>query len=130
MNIIHMANTVNVKLLREKLGISQQELAAKTGIPKDRIAKWEQGKGRPKSEDTAILLSLVEEDVPHGTSKESQKTLQALMDKIAAQEDLLFIFLDEISALRSSAFGTHPEVERKRLLKAAEDYAKLRHGKA
>lgn len=68
---------MNVKELREKLFLSQQELWDKTGIPKDRIAKWEQGKWRPKSEDTAILQRL-EEEIPQSyiTTRRTIKNLQ------------------------------------------------------
>lgn len=58
---------MNVKELREKLGYSQQELADKTGIPKDRIAKWEQGKGQPKVKDSNTLSKLFEELFPRET---------------------------------------------------------------
>lgn len=55
---------MDVKKLREDSGLSQQELADKTGIPKDRIAKWEQGKVNPKGEDTVTLLNFFKEYVP------------------------------------------------------------------
>lgn len=38
-------------------GVTQLQLAEKTGIPRDRIAKWEQGKGAPKANDHAALMS-------------------------------------------------------------------------
>lgn len=63
---------MNVKEIREKLRLSQQELADKTGIPKDRIAKWEQGKGSPKVEDSAILKKFFEEDVPRELNEKSE----------------------------------------------------------
>jgi transcriptional regulator with XRE-family HTH domain len=47
---------MNIKEERLKTGLSQQQLADKTGIPKDRIGKWEQGKGKPKAEDSKILI--------------------------------------------------------------------------
>lgn len=46
---------MNVKELRLKYGLSQQDLADATGIPKGRINGWEQNKGKPKAADTAIL---------------------------------------------------------------------------
>lgn len=55
---------MNVKELREKNNLSQQELADNTGIPKDRIAKWEQGKGKPKAADSKILDKFFKEFVP------------------------------------------------------------------
>jgi transcriptional regulator with XRE-family HTH domain len=46
---------MNIKELRTKHGLSQQDLAVKTGIPRPRIAKWEEGKGSPKREDSQTL---------------------------------------------------------------------------
>lgn len=58
---------MNVKALREEAGLSQQELSDKTAIPKDRIAKWEQGKGSPKATDSEILKKFFNEYIPHET---------------------------------------------------------------
>lgn len=46
---------MNIKELRGKLDLSQQELSDKTGIPKHRIEKWEINKGNPKADDYIIL---------------------------------------------------------------------------
>lgn len=46
---------LKVKDLRQKHGLSQQELSDKTGIPKGRINNWEQGNGKPKADDYTIL---------------------------------------------------------------------------
>jgi transcriptional regulator with XRE-family HTH domain len=46
---------LDVKALRLKYGLSQQQLADKTGIPKGRINNWEQGQGQPKGPDTIKL---------------------------------------------------------------------------
>lgn len=62
---------MNVRQLREHAGLSQQELANITGIPKDRIAKWEQGKGAPKSEDSKVLDKYFKENVPRNASSDS-----------------------------------------------------------
>jgi transcriptional regulator with XRE-family HTH domain len=63
---------MNIKEKRTELGLSQQQLADFTGIPKDRIGKWEQGKGNPKSDDNKTLedffASFTAEQVPRGTS--------------------------------------------------------------
>ena len=61
---------MDVKILREHQGITQSELAEATGIPRDRIAKWEQKKGSPKTEDAETLKKYFEtkrEEVPRGT---------------------------------------------------------------
>lgn len=44
-----------LKELREKYQLSQQNLADATGIPRGRIAKWEQSKGKPKADDVRTL---------------------------------------------------------------------------
>lgn len=49
---------MNIKELRAKHNLSQQDLADKTGIPRPRIAKWEEGKGNPKTEDQQKLDKL------------------------------------------------------------------------
>lgn len=46
---------MNVKELREKHGLSQQQLADKTGIPKGRINGWEQQNSKPKADDAKVL---------------------------------------------------------------------------
>jgi transcriptional regulator with XRE-family HTH domain len=46
---------MNIKQLRLKHSLSQQDVADKTGIPRPRIAKWEEGKANPKTEDYKIL---------------------------------------------------------------------------
>lgn len=59
---------LNIKQIRAELKLTQQELAAGTGIPRDRIAKWEQGKGAPKAADEKKLLRFISnferEEVP------------------------------------------------------------------
>lgn len=101
-HVFHM----DIKKLRQSKNWSQQQMADNTGIPKDRIAKWEQGKGSPKLEDHIILqrffddLSLVaEEEIPlektakvilgHGSIKSTRiyyhqqtSTIDAAMDKL------------------------------------------------
>lgn len=48
---------MDIKALRLKVGFTQQELSDNTGIPRDRIAKWESGKASPKSDDTLSLMT-------------------------------------------------------------------------
>ena len=50
---------LTIKEIREKIGVTQQELAIISNIPRDRIAKWEQGKGNPKTLDYLTLNDLV-----------------------------------------------------------------------
>lgn len=46
---------MNIKELRLKSGLSQQELSDKTGIPKSRIGQWEIDKAKPKKDDYDTL---------------------------------------------------------------------------
>ena len=63
---------MNVRELREKSGLSQQELATATGIPKDRIAKWEQGKGTPKAEDSKVLNNYFKDYLPQNATRNAE----------------------------------------------------------
>lgn len=45
----------DIKKLREEKGLSQQEIADKTGIPRGRINAWEQRGSMPKVKDLKIL---------------------------------------------------------------------------
>jgi phage repressor protein C with HTH and peptisase S24 domain len=56
---------MNIRELRTTAKLTQQELADKTGIPRNRIAKWEEGKGSPKTEDTKTLVKLFSELIPN-----------------------------------------------------------------
>jgi len=49
---------MDVKQLRDEFGLSQEDLAKLSLIPRDRIAKWEQGKGNPKHEDVMRLTDI------------------------------------------------------------------------
>lgn len=71
---------MNVKELRRKSGLTQDELSVKTGIPRDRIAKWEQGKGSPKSADEKKLELVfgksLQEQLPQNGTVVSNKAQQ------------------------------------------------------
>jgi len=68
--LLIMHQPIDVKALREKVNLTQHELAEKTGIPRERIAKWEQKKGSPKSEDYIKLMEVLREDIPKGYTEE------------------------------------------------------------
>lgn len=69
-----MPDTLNIKELRDNMNLTQDDLAAKTGIPRDRIAKWEQGKGKPKAEDYNILVNFFSrEEVPKDSGAKTGK---------------------------------------------------------
>ena len=47
-----------IKALRERLAISQRELAQRIGVAKATVQFWEQGRGEPKRKTEKILESL------------------------------------------------------------------------
>lgn len=85
---------MNVKELREKKGLTQQELSDKTGIPRPRIAKWEQGKGQPKATDVKILEGIFGELIPAGQNGVPKSTPVRLQEAQHAPD-----LKDEIIAL-------------------------------
>lgn len=70
--VINIGNIMDIKELRIKKGLSQQELSDKTGIPRGRIAKWEEGKAKPKTDDYKTLEKFFAND--------SNKPLNPLAD--------------------------------------------------
>lgn len=59
---------MDVRALREMANMTQVELASMTGIPRERIAKWEQGKGVPKAADQKVLESYFGKKFPNYAS--------------------------------------------------------------
>lgn len=111
---------MDIRALREKMGLSQQGLSDKTGIPKDRISAWEQGRGSPKVKDFDTLRKFFTEQVSHETlplvnedaPKYGNFTLQALIDtnKIMAESNMVLAKANEnlVSMLKVSQ-GADPE---------------------
>lgn len=54
-------HTVDVKALRERLGISQEAFAGRYGLDVATLRNWEQGRTRPEG-PAATLLHLIERD--------------------------------------------------------------------
>lgn len=50
---------IDVRAIRDKLGMSQAEFARATRIPAANIKNWEQGRARPDT-GGAILLALID----------------------------------------------------------------------
>jgi phage repressor protein C with HTH and peptisase S24 domain len=86
------------KELRENKGLTQQELADKAGIPRDRIAKWEQGKGAPKMEDVLKLQKIFGKDygeeLPIPMLEEPEPFLVKRRNKKNSNEPYLVPFVD------------------------------------
>lgn len=111
---------MNVKDLREKSGLTQDELSEKTGIPRGRIAKWEQGKGNPKSADERILETIfgknVREQVPRNGSVRPQEA-QGLPD----YKDRYIQILEELNEIRRLSSSQRVNFERRVLLIVEEN---------
>lgn len=52
-----------IKYLREKLGFSQMELAAKMNVSQQSIAKWENGSNMPRSDKLPELAKALKCEV-------------------------------------------------------------------
>jgi transcriptional regulator with XRE-family HTH domain len=88
---------MNIKDKRIKAGLSQQQLADKTGIPKDRIGKWEQGKGNPKAEDSHVLRDFfekyVKEEVPRsGPAKQNHITTRNHLKEVGESKKGIMVY--------------------------------------
>jgi transcriptional regulator with XRE-family HTH domain len=77
---------MNVKELREKHGLSQQELSDQTGIPKGRINGWEQKGTKPKAEDSKVLNAFFEKLENKGFHVEPQLANKKVIDLDVWQE--------------------------------------------
>lgn len=53
---VHVPATVDVKTIREKLGLTQQEFSARFGFSINTLRHWEQGKRQPEGPARAYLL--------------------------------------------------------------------------
>ena len=58
---VHVPPSVDVKQLRRKLGMSQDEFARRFGFTIDRVQDWEQGRSNPDSALRAYLLVIERE---------------------------------------------------------------------
>lgn len=80
---------MNIKDLRLKFRLSQQDVADKTGIPRPRLAKWEEGKGNPKAEDSKILANFFASLSEVSTVSEPQPQYRSGIDDLAHSNRLL-----------------------------------------
>ncbi|MCR5858836.1 DNA-binding transcriptional regulator [Mesorhizobium sp. J428] len=58
---VHVPETVDVKRIRRKLGLSQQAFAARYGFTVGRVRDWEQGRS-PVDTPSRILLLVIENE--------------------------------------------------------------------
>lgn len=95
---------MNIKELRKKYGMSQQDLSDKTGIPKGRINGWEQFGSRPKVPDEAILRTFF--DALEGKNKKTVDLESALKEEIrllkqtlADKEEIISLLRDKVALM-------------------------------
>jgi len=54
--IVHVPSAVDVRAIRAKLGLTQEEFASRFGFSVNTLRHWEQGKRQPKGPTRAYLL--------------------------------------------------------------------------
>ncbi len=73
--VLHVPDTVDVKAIRERLGVSQDAFAQRFGFSSAAVRDWEQGRRRP--EQAARVLLLVIQREPEAVDRALQATLLA-----------------------------------------------------
>jgi putative transcriptional regulator len=58
---VHVPETVNVKRIRKRLGLSQEAFAATYGFALSAVRDWEQGRRQP-DRSARILLKIIEKE--------------------------------------------------------------------
>lgn len=54
-------SATEVKKIRQKLGLTQEELAERLGVTQTAVSYWEDGKRRPRGPAVKLLASFLEE---------------------------------------------------------------------
>ena len=73
--VVHVPDTIDVKAIRQKLGLSQEAFALRFGFSPAAVRDWEQGRRRP--EQAARVLLLVIEDAPRTVERVLRKAAVA-----------------------------------------------------
>ncbi len=66
---------LGVKGIRDKMGVSQNQLAAMIGVSADTIQNWEQGRSTPRKAARALLIVLKHNPEAVVTAIEAEKQL-------------------------------------------------------
>lgn len=79
--------------IRKQRRVSVAKLSRITGIPDDRIYKWESGVGNPKAEDAEKLKKWLAnpEKVPHETTQEPEAPSELITGLLKQQNNLMAI---------------------------------------
>jgi putative transcriptional regulator len=59
--VVHVPQRIDVKAVRKKLGLTQQEFAARFGFGYDAVRDWEAGRRQPERA-ARVLLSVIDYD--------------------------------------------------------------------
>ena len=62
-SVVHVPNNVDVRAIRERLGLSQKEFALRFGFSLGTIRHWEQGQRFPEG-PARVLLTVIDRDAP------------------------------------------------------------------
>jgi putative transcriptional regulator len=73
--VVHVPDTIDVKAIRQKLGLSQEAFALRFGFSPAAVRDWEQGRRQP--EQAARVLLLVIEDAPRTVERVLRKAAVA-----------------------------------------------------
>jgi putative transcriptional regulator len=64
---VHVPPRIDVRAIRDRLGMSQQQFAAEFGFSVNTLRHWEQGKRQPEGATRAYLLVI--DRAPHAVRK-------------------------------------------------------------
>ena len=67
---VHVPRRINVRAIRKKLGMTQEEFSGRFGFSVNTLRHWEQGKRQPKARRAPIFWSST---VPRKTVQKAQR---------------------------------------------------------
>ena len=73
--VVHVPEEINVKAIRQKLGLSQEAFALRFGFSPAAVRDWEQGRRQP--EQAARVLLMVIEEAPQTVERVLRKAAVA-----------------------------------------------------
>lgn len=85
-------NLIDIKQIRDKLGVSQEKLAKMLGVHPRTVQNWESGSKIPASKHT-ILRSLIESQQMGGSEEHDEPTALVLLLPVSAQGGTLNDFV-------------------------------------
>jgi transcriptional regulator with XRE-family HTH domain len=124
---------LKIKELREKKGLTQEEIADKLGVKKQSVSKYESGKVRPEWNSLLIIAKVTDGDIneleklwlTEGDKPIPQSPMDVLREKIMELQDKL---LDERRAGNENKQDTINKLENlyERMLELERENAELK----